>query len=130
MPNTPRFSCRAEPADEVSRRLSAADLNLSAFIDGVSTRRGSLMAALQHGVASVGTRGYLTDQMLLNEDGSMARLPDLRGFCEKHGLQMCTIADLIEYRRRREKLIRREIGLKLPTDFGVFDLPLGGMRQA
>ena len=52
----------------------------------------------------------------------MARLPDLREFCDKHGLKMCTIADLIEYRRRREKLVKREIALKLPTDFGVFDL--------
>jgi 3,4-dihydroxy 2-butanone 4-phosphate synthase/GTP cyclohydrolase II len=52
----------------------------------------------------------------------MARLPDLRGFCARHALKMCTIADLIEYRRRREKLIKREITLKLPTDFGVFDL--------
>src|SRR5262249_36955739 len=59
---------------------------------------------------------------VLNEDGSMARLPDLRKFCEAHGLKMCTIADLIEYRRRREKLVKREIALKLPTEFGVFDL--------
>jgi len=59
---------------------------------------------------------------VLNEDGSMARLPDLRGFCVKHELKMCTIADLIEHRRRKERLIKREIALKLPTDFGVFDL--------
>ncbi len=52
----------------------------------------------------------------------MARLPDLREFCAKHSLKMCTIADLIEHRRRREKLVHREIVLKLPTDFGVFDL--------
>src|SRR5262249_7023728 len=59
---------------------------------------------------------------ILNEDGTMARVPDLRAFCDQHKLKMCTIADLIEYRRRREKLIRREIALKLPSDFGVFDL--------
>jgi 3,4-dihydroxy 2-butanone 4-phosphate synthase/GTP cyclohydrolase II len=59
---------------------------------------------------------------VLNEDGTMARLPDLRGFCEQHSLKMCTIADLIEYRRRREKLVKREISLKLPTEFGEFDL--------
>lgn len=59
---------------------------------------------------------------VLNEDGTMARLPNLREFCGRHGLKVCTIADLIEYRRRREKLIHREIALKLPTDFGVFDL--------
>ena len=59
---------------------------------------------------------------VVREDGYMARLPDLKEFCAKHGLKMCTIADLIEYRRRREKLVKREIALKLPTDFGVFDL--------
>src|SRR6185437_664806 len=59
---------------------------------------------------------------VLNEDGSMARLPDLRDFCGHHQLKICTIADLIEHRRRREKLIKRELSLKLPTDFGQFDL--------
>src|ERR1044071_8367123 len=59
---------------------------------------------------------------ILNEDGTMARVPDLRAFCDKHGLKMCTISDLIEYRRRREKLVKREIALKLPTEFGTFDL--------
>jgi 3,4-dihydroxy 2-butanone 4-phosphate synthase / GTP cyclohydrolase II len=59
---------------------------------------------------------------VLNEDGTMARVPDLREFCRRHALKMCTIADLIEYRRRREKLVRREIALELPTDFGKFDL--------
>ena len=59
---------------------------------------------------------------MLNEDGTWPASPDLRGFCDEHGLKMCTIADLIEYRRRREKLVKREIALKLPTEFGVFDL--------
>jgi 3,4-dihydroxy 2-butanone 4-phosphate synthase/GTP cyclohydrolase II len=59
---------------------------------------------------------------VLNEDGTMARLPDLRAYCAKHGFTMCSIADLIEYRRRTEKLVRREIVLKLPTEFGTFDL--------
>src|SRR5437899_2241227 len=55
---------------------------------------------------------------VVNEDGSMARLPDLRAFCARHGLKMCTIEDLINYRRQRERLIRRELALKLPTKFG------------
>ena len=52
---------------------------------------------------------------ILNADGRMARLPDLREFCKQHGLKMCTIEDLIKYRRQRERLIRRELALKLPT---------------
>jgi 3,4-dihydroxy 2-butanone 4-phosphate synthase/GTP cyclohydrolase II len=59
---------------------------------------------------------------ILNEDGTMARLPDLQQFCQRHHLKLCTIADLIEYRRRREKLIKREIALQLPTEFAIFDL--------
>ena len=52
----------------------------------------------------------------------MARLPDLKTYCAKHKLKLCSIADLIEYRRRAEKLVKREIALKLPTDYGEFDL--------
>jgi 3,4-dihydroxy 2-butanone 4-phosphate synthase/GTP cyclohydrolase II len=52
----------------------------------------------------------------------MARLPDLRRFCTEHGLKMCTIEDLIAYRRQRERLIHRELTLKLPTRWGKFDL--------
>ena len=59
---------------------------------------------------------------VVREDGYMARLPDLKEFCAKHGLKMCTIADLIKYRRHREKLVQREIALKLPTAHGTFDL--------
>jgi len=52
----------------------------------------------------------------------MARLPDLRDFCRQHHLKMCTIEELIKYRRQREKLIRRELAVKLPTHHGEFDL--------
>jgi 3,4-dihydroxy 2-butanone 4-phosphate synthase/GTP cyclohydrolase II len=97
-------------------------------MDGLIARPGGVLVRAGHTEGSVdlcrlaGLREIAVICEVLNEDGSMARLPDLRGFCEKHGLKMCTIADLIEYRRRREKLIKREIALKLPTDFGVFDL--------
>lgn len=59
---------------------------------------------------------------VMTPEGRMARLPDLLAFCQGHGLKMCTIEDLIKYRRRREKLVRREIALKLPTAHGDFDL--------
>jgi 3,4-dihydroxy 2-butanone 4-phosphate synthase/GTP cyclohydrolase II len=97
-------------------------------MDGLIARPGGVLVRAGHTEGSVdlcrlaGLREVAFICEVLNEDGSMARLPDLRGFCAKHGLKMCTIADLIEYRRRREKLVKREITLKLPTDFGVFDL--------
>jgi 3,4-dihydroxy 2-butanone 4-phosphate synthase / GTP cyclohydrolase II len=59
---------------------------------------------------------------VLRPDGEMARVPELREFCRQHGLKMCTIEDLIKYRREREKLVRREVHLKLPTEHGDFDL--------
>lgn len=65
------------PADEVSRRLSAMDIYLAAYIDGVSTRRGAFLAALQHGVATVGTRGPLTDSLLEGEAGQAFLLADV-----------------------------------------------------
>ncbi len=61
---------------------------------------------------------------IINEDGSMARTPDLIKFSKKHKLKICTIADLIELRRRSEKLVRRIASTTLPTEFGVFKMHL------
>jgi 3,4-dihydroxy 2-butanone 4-phosphate synthase/GTP cyclohydrolase II len=61
---------------------------------------------------------------IMSDDGSMARLPELIKFAKKHHLKICTIADLIEFRRTREKLVERIEVVKLPTDYGDFDLYL------
>jgi 3,4-dihydroxy 2-butanone 4-phosphate synthase/GTP cyclohydrolase II len=61
---------------------------------------------------------------IMSEDGSMARLPELKRFAAKHRLKLCTIADLIHYRRTREKLVERVEVVKLPTAHGDFDLYL------
>jgi 3,4-dihydroxy 2-butanone 4-phosphate synthase / GTP cyclohydrolase II len=57
---------------------------------------------------------------IMKDDGSMARLPDLAEFAARHGLKICTIASIIEYRRRSEKLIRKIAETRIPTEFGVF----------
>ena len=57
---------------------------------------------------------------VVNEDGSMARFPDLRNFSDEHGLTMISIADLIAYRRKSEKLIHRVTEARIPTEFGPF----------
>lgn len=57
---------------------------------------------------------------IMNEDGTMARVPELMEFAAHHGIKIATIADLIEYRRRREKLVVREAEASLPTDHGNF----------
>lgn len=59
---------------------------------------------------------------IMNDDGTMARLPELKKFCEKHELKMCSIAQIIEYRRRKEKLIKRIVATKIPTQYGEFKL--------
>ncbi len=61
---------------------------------------------------------------IMSDDGSMARLSELQKFAKKHRLKICTIADLIEYRRTREKLVEHVEVVKLPTDYGEFDLHL------
>jgi 3,4-dihydroxy 2-butanone 4-phosphate synthase/GTP cyclohydrolase II len=90
---------------------------------GVLQRAGHTEAAVDL-VQLAGLRhiGVLCE--ILNDDGTMARLPQLRKFAKRHRLKMCTIADLIEYRRTREKLVEHVEVVKLPTDYGDFDLHL------
>jgi 3,4-dihydroxy 2-butanone 4-phosphate synthase / GTP cyclohydrolase II len=57
---------------------------------------------------------------VMNEDGTMARVPDLGPYCERHGLKMITVADLISYLRRTERLIERVVATTLPTAYGEF----------
>jgi len=57
---------------------------------------------------------------IMNDDGTMARVDDLVGYCEKHDLKMVTVADLIAYRRKHDKLVERVVDIKLPTEYGTF----------
>ena len=59
---------------------------------------------------------------IMADDGTMARLPQLQEFCRKHNLLLGSIADIIQYRLRRESLVKRIASIELPTDFGLFDL--------
>ncbi len=61
---------------------------------------------------------------ILNDDGTMARLPDLRKYARTHGLTLISIEDLIRYRRRAESLVRRLVETPLPTDFGHWTMVL------
>jgi 3,4-dihydroxy 2-butanone 4-phosphate synthase/GTP cyclohydrolase II len=96
---------------------------LQAREGGVLQRAGHTEAAVDLArLAGLDASGVICE--ILKEDGSMARLPDLLKFRRKHGLKMCCIRDLIAYRRRREKLIEREQCVRMPTDYGDFDLYL------
>ncbi|WP_085523494.1 bifunctional 3,4-dihydroxy-2-butanone-4-phosphate synthase/GTP cyclohydrolase II [Tuberibacillus sp. Marseille-P3662] len=57
---------------------------------------------------------------IINEDGTMARVPDLKVIADQYDIKMMTIQDLIAYRREKEKLVNREVSVQLPTDFGQF----------
>jgi 3,4-dihydroxy 2-butanone 4-phosphate synthase/GTP cyclohydrolase II len=59
---------------------------------------------------------------ILREDGEMARRPELEAFCKQHDLKMCTIADLISYRLKREQFVKRIETIPLPTDWGLFTM--------
>jgi 3,4-dihydroxy 2-butanone 4-phosphate synthase / GTP cyclohydrolase II len=88
---------------------------------GVLERAGQTEAAVDLArLAGLSPAGVICEVM--NDDGTMARVPDLIRYCERHGLKMITVADLIEYRRRREKLVERVIETRLPTIFGDFDV--------
>src|SRR5271170_2483043 len=96
---------------------------LRARTGGVLQRAGHTEAAVDL-VKLAGRRpiGILCE--IMSDDGSMARLPELRRFARKHKLKIGTIADLIQYRRTREKLVERVEVVKMPTAYGDFDLYL------
>ncbi|HZJ03593.1 MAG TPA: GTP cyclohydrolase II, partial [Thermoleophilia bacterium] len=86
---------------------------------GVLERSGQTEAAvdLAH-LAGLNPAGVICEVM--NEDGTMARVPDLIEYSRRHDLKMVTVADLIEYRRQNERLVRRVATVKLPTEWGDF----------
>jgi 3,4-dihydroxy 2-butanone 4-phosphate synthase / GTP cyclohydrolase II len=86
---------------------------------GVLKRAGHTEAAVDLArLAGLYPGGVLAE--IVNDDGTMARLPELERFAVEHGLQMISIADLIRYRRHREKLVRRISEARIPTRFGEF----------
>lgn len=97
-------------------------------VPGLRAREGGVLVRAGHTEGSVdlarlaGLKAAAVICEILKPDGHMARLDDLRAFCQQHNLKMCTIEELIKYRRQRERLIRRELAVRLPTRHGEFDL--------
>jgi len=102
------------------------DLVQPGHIFPLRARRGGVLERVGHSETAVDLArlaglipaGVVCEVM--NEDGSMARVPDLIPFCRKHGIKLVTVADLIEYRRRHEKLVERETSVRMPTAYGEF----------
>src|SRR5947207_7394507 len=86
---------------------------------GVLQRAGQTEAAVDLArLAGLNPAGVVCEVM--NDDGTMARVSDLIPYCEEHGIKLVTVADLIEYRRRHEKLVERTTAVRLPTAYGEF----------
>jgi 3,4-dihydroxy 2-butanone 4-phosphate synthase/GTP cyclohydrolase II len=86
---------------------------------GVLRRAGQTEAAVDLArLAGLNPAGVVCEVM--KEDGTMARVPDLVEFCERHDIRLVTVSDLIEYRRRTEKLVERTTSVRLPTVYGEF----------
>jgi 3,4-dihydroxy 2-butanone 4-phosphate synthase/GTP cyclohydrolase II len=93
---------------------------LKAKPGGVLERTGHTEASIDLArLAGLIPAGVICEVM--NDDGSMARVPDLVSYCAKHGLKMITIKDLIVYRRRSDRLVERVVSTRLPTAFGTFE---------
>jgi 3,4-dihydroxy 2-butanone 4-phosphate synthase/GTP cyclohydrolase II len=92
---------------------------LRARSGGVLRRAGQTEAAVDLArLAGLIPAGVVCE--IMNGDGTMARVPDLIPYCERHGLKLVTVADLIEYRRRHEQLVERITTVQLPTSYGDF----------
>jgi 3,4-dihydroxy 2-butanone 4-phosphate synthase / GTP cyclohydrolase II len=92
---------------------------LRARVGGVLQRAGQTEAAVDLArLAGLNPAGVVCEVM--KDDGTMARVPDLVEYCARHDLKMITVEDLIEYRRRTEKLVERMTSVRLPTAYGDF----------
>jgi len=110
----------AKPTDIVS---PGHVFPLEARASGVLQRAGHTEAAVDLArLAGLKPAGVICE--IMRDDGRMARLPDLLKFAGKHGLKITSVADLIAFRRRREKLVEFVRCVSLPTEFGLFTLKL------
>jgi 3,4-dihydroxy 2-butanone 4-phosphate synthase/GTP cyclohydrolase II len=108
----------------IDDKSTADDISRPGHIFPLMAREGGVLVRVGHTEASVdlariaGLKPAGVICEIMNEDGTMARLPDLEIFAEKHGLKIVTIADLIEYKMRNEKLVRRVVETRIPTCHG------------
>ena len=113
----------------IDEKTQSEDLARPGHIFPLIARKGGVLVRVGHTEASVdlsrlaGLKPAGVICEVMNEDGRMARLPDLEAFAKKHGLKIVTIADLIKYKMRNEKFVRRVVDARLPTrDAGEFRL--------
>jgi len=106
--------------------VKASDFKRPGHIFPLIAKKGGVLRRAGHTEAAVdlarlcGAKPAGVICEIIKEDGTMARVPDLRHMADQFGLKMITIKDLIAYRSQREKLVKREVEISLPTEFGEF----------
>ncbi|OQP06003.1 bifunctional 3,4-dihydroxy-2-butanone-4-phosphate synthase/GTP cyclohydrolase II [Geobacillus sp. 46C-IIa] len=106
--------------------VKASDFKRPGHIFPLIAKKGGVLRRAGHTEAAVdlarlcGAKPAGVICEIIKEDGTMARVPDLRDMADQFGLKMITIKDLIAYRSQREKLVKREVEISLPTEFGEF----------
>jgi 3,4-dihydroxy 2-butanone 4-phosphate synthase / GTP cyclohydrolase II len=106
--------------------VKASDFKRPGHVFPLVAKRGGVLRRAGHTEAAVdlarlcGAKPAGVICEIIKEDGTMARVPDLRHIADEFGLKMITIKDLIQYRSQREKLVKREVEVMLPTEFGQF----------
>lgn len=110
----------------IDPKMKAADFRRPGHMFPLIAKKGGVLRRAGHTEAAVDLArmcgsypaGVICE--VIKEDGTMARVPDLREIADKFGLKLITIKDLIQYRNEKEKLVRREVEVNMPTDFGTF----------
>jgi len=108
----------------IDNNSTSANLVRPGHVFPLIARKGGVLVRVGHTEASVdlaklaGLKPSGVICEIMKEDGTMARLPDLEIFAEKHGLKICTVADLIKYKTTTEKLVRRVTETRIPTRYG------------
>ncbi|HNY01730.1 MAG TPA: GTP cyclohydrolase II, partial [Bacteroidales bacterium] len=110
----------------IDNQTKARDFTRPGHIFPIEYREGGVLVRAGHTEASVDLAvmaglypaGVICE--IMNEDGSMARVPELMGYIRQHNLKIITIADLIDYRRKSETLIERAVAVDMPTKYGEF----------
>src|SRR6056297_2669035 len=112
----------------VDKDVTAQEFNKPGHIFPLTARDGGVLRRAGHTEAAIdlaklaGLKPAGVICEIINEDGSMARLPELKEFAQKHDLKIITIEDLIKFRKKTDRLINLEAEAKLPTKFGEFDI--------
>lgn len=112
----------------VDPKMKAADFGRPGHIFPLMAKAGGVLRRTGHTEATVDLArlagfqpaGVLVE--IMNEDGTMSRLPELRKFADEHDLKLITIKDLVAYRLKHETLIKKEVEVDMPTAYGVFKL--------